>query len=135
MQARLADLWPRHAEALQSALRVRMADLVDGMQRLLRERAAREIKDSAAILTELRKNILDELNEPEVAQLALFTTEEQEQLRRNIDSLRARANEIRAEIERERRAIEARYADPTPHLFPICVTYLVPERIARQRGP
>jgi hypothetical protein len=135
MQAHLAGLWPRHADALQSALRVRMTDLIDGMQRLLRERAAREIKDSAAILDELRKNILDELQEPEVAQLALFTTEEHEQLRRNIDSLRARADEIPAEIERERRAIEARYADPTPDLFPICVTYLVPERIARQRGP
>jgi SMC interacting uncharacterized protein involved in chromosome segregation len=118
---------------LQSALRVRMTELIDGMQRLLRERAAREIKDSAAILDELRKNILDELNEPEVAQLALFT-EEREQLRRNLDSLRARADEIPAEIERERRAIEARYADPMPHLFPICVTYLVPERIARQEG-
>jgi hypothetical protein len=49
MQARLADLWPRHAEALQSALRVRMTERIDGMQLLLRERAAREIKDKLRV--------------------------------------------------------------------------------------
>jgi len=135
IQQRLAALWPGHAEALDNALKARMADRTNSLARSLEERAEKEIADKATILGELRRAILDELHEPESRQLALFSNVEQEQLQRNIDSLRRRADEIPAEIERERQATLARYADPTPHLFPVAVTYLVPESIARREGP
>ncbi len=133
-QERLASSWFQHADALQSALQARMNDRMAGLMRFLQDRAVKEARDSEAILTELRKSILAELDEPEIQQLALFTTAEQDQFQRNVDALRARADEIPAEIERERRAIEARYAEPTAHLFPVAVTYLIPASIARREA-
>jgi len=35
------------------------------------------------------------------------------------------------EIERETAAVRARFASPQPRLFPVAVTYLVPESLAR----
>jgi len=132
IQDRLAAAWPQHADALQSALQARQNDRMAGLTRFLQDRATKEARDSAAILTELRTSILAELDEPEVRQLALFTMVEQEQVQRTIDALRARADEIPAEIERERRAIQTRYAAPTAHLFPVAVTYLVPTSLAHR---
>jgi hypothetical protein len=116
------------------ALDARMAERTAGLVRLLQERADKELSDSHAILSELRASILAELDTPEVRQLSLFTTDVQDQAKRSVDSLRARAEAIPAEIEREAQAIKARYANPTPHLFPVAVTYLVPERSARGEG-
>ncbi len=73
-----------------------------------------------------------ELHQPDVLQLSLFSDPEREQFERNIDSLRARADQIPAEIDREAAAIRARYADPQTRLFPVAVTFLVPERLARE---
>ena len=46
-------------------------------------------------------------------------------------SLQSRVKEIPAEIEKETAAIMARYADPQPRMFPVAVTFLVPERMAK----
>jgi phosphoribosylaminoimidazole carboxylase (NCAIR synthetase) len=61
----------------------------------------------------------------------LFNTTEKEQFERNINSLKARVEQIPAEIEREVAAIGARFANPTPRLFPLAVTYLIPQKLAR----
>ena len=37
---------------------------------------------------------------------------------------------IPAEIEQEEKTIRARYARPAPRLFPVALTYLIPQRIA-----
>ncbi len=79
----------------------------------------------------MRQSILHELDEPEFKQLELFNTAETEQFERNINSLKARVEQIPAEIEREVAAIQARFANPTPRLFPLAVTYLVPQKLAR----
>ena len=39
--------------------------------------------------------------------------------------------QIPGEIEKETAAIKARFADPQPRMFPVAVTFLVPERMAR----
>jgi len=132
IQERLAASWPQHSDALAGALQARQNDRMAGLTRFLQDRATKEMRDSEAILTELRRSILSELDEPEVRQLTLFSTAEQDQLQRNIDALRARADEIPTEIERERSAIQARYAEPTAHLFPVAVTYLIPASMARR---
>ena len=41
-----------------------------------------------------------------------------------------RVREIPGEIERETAAIRARFADPQARMFPVAVTFLVPERMA-----
>jgi hypothetical protein len=58
-----------------------------------------------------------------------FAPLEKEQFERNADALRARLRAIPAEIERESAAIKARFADPEPRMFPVAVTFLVPQRL------
>jgi galactose-1-phosphate uridylyltransferase len=108
-----------------------MKDRTSGLQKKLMERSHKEAKDIEVILTELKKAIDAELNDPEYEQLTLFDDPEKEQFERNRDFLRARVKAIPEEIKRETAAIWSRYADPQPRMFPVAVTFLVPERMAR----
>jgi cobalamin biosynthesis Mg chelatase CobN len=134
IKQRLAAIWPAHHEALRQALEARMRERTAGLQKLLEERAGKEAADVTALLTELQQSIRAELAAPQNAQLELWTDPEREQRERNRASLHARLESIPGEIEQEARAIRARYADPAPRLFPVAVTYLVPERLAREAG-
>jgi hypothetical protein len=62
-------------------------------------------------------------------QLAGFSTAEREQFERNMSALQKRVEQIDTEIVREQAAIRKRYADPQPRLFPVAVTYLIPEHL------
>ncbi len=133
LKQRLADLWPSHEQAVHQALDVRMRERTAGLQKQLADRAEKEISDITAILTELRTSILAELRKLEgPIQLELFNQTEQEQWKRDRDSLSERAEQIPGEIEQETEAIRSRFADPRPRLFPVAMTYLVPEKIARE---
>ena len=83
-----------------------------------------------AILGELRASIRAQLNETN-PQLELFSIPEKEQFERDRGALEHRLAELPGEMEREAEHIQARYASPSPRLFPVAVTYLVPERLAR----
>ena len=76
----------------------------------------------------MRTVIWSELDE-QPRQLDLKFDEEQ-QRQRNRDALAARLEEIPGEIEQERERILQRYADPVPRLFPVAVTFLLPESMA-----
>ena len=131
MQGQLIELWPKVEPSLVSALDARMKDRLYGMQRLLEERQAKEIEDITTILNELKTTIegeLDDIAKP--VQLSLFNDNEMEQLTRNVDALRRRIRQIPEEIEEETRAIRARYLNPQPRMFPVALTFLVPEKIA-----
>ncbi|MFL9458487.1 MULTISPECIES: DISARM system SNF2-like helicase DrmD [Nostocales] len=134
MKAHLAQMWFKnnHTESLMKSLEVRMGDRTTGLQKSLLDRCEKEVKDITAILTELQQNIAKELQEPKVKQLELFTTNEREQLERNINSLKKRLEQIPLEIKQETDLIRKRFSNSTPRLFPLAVTYLVPEKIARQ---
>ena len=129
VKARLIGLWPKHSASLVKALEARMDDRAAGLQKELAERAEKEVQDTTAILTELRKTIQTELDEPEYKQLTLFEVPEREQFERNRDALKARVRAIPDEIERETAAIRSRFANPQARLFPVAVTYLVPESL------
>ena len=131
MQKRLLELWDKIGPSLAQSLEARMKDRTNGLQKKLAERADKEAQDIEAILTELKKAIETELAEPEYEQQTLFDAPEKEQFERNRDFLRARAKAIPDEIKRETAAIRSRYADPQPRMFPVAVTFLVPERMAR----
>jgi hypothetical protein len=132
VKQRLIELWPKHSASLIKALDARMDDRATGLQRELAERADKEVRDITAILTELRKAIQGELDDPEYQQLELFSTPEREQFERNADALRARVRQIPDEIDKETAAIRARFASPQPRLFPVAVMYLVPQKYARE---
>jgi hypothetical protein len=127
---RLVKLWPSVKPAIERSLDVRVQERTAGIARLLRERQEKEMSDIEAILSALAKAIEMELEEPEYRQLELFTDNERSQLSRNTQALQARLDRIPAEIEAEKEAVRGRFADPQPRLFPVAVTFLVPERLA-----
>ena len=126
----LLRLYPALTEPLAAALEARLKDRVSGLEKRLAERADKEAGDIAAVLTELKRAIESELDDPEYIQPLLFSDPEREQFERNKDALRLRVQEIPSEIERETAAIRARFADPQARMFPVAVTFLVPEKLA-----
>lgn len=131
MQQKLLSLWERFAPPLAQSLEARVKERTAGLQKKLGERAEKEAEDIRAVLLELKKAIDAELNVPEYQQLALFDDLETDQFERNKDFLRERSKAIPAEIERETEAVKARFADPQPRMFPVAVTFLVPERMRK----
>lgn len=130
VEQRLQRLWPDIESALKSALEARMQDRAASLERLLERQAEKEINDITAILRELERTIRAELDEPDQVQLELFSPPEREQYNRNVAALQARLEQIPAEIEQETDLIRQRYADPQPRLFPVAVTFLVPQKLS-----
>ena len=130
VQAKLLEIYPNLTSSLATALETRLKDRVDGLQKRLAERAEKEARDIESILTELKKAIEAELDEPEYIQTSLFDDPERERFECNKDAMRARVREIPDEITRETAAIRSRFAHPQARLFPVAVTFLVPKNLA-----
>ncbi|MGC4044835.1 MAG: DISARM system SNF2-like helicase DrmD [Armatimonas sp.] len=132
MQEQLAALWPQHERGLHSALDARARDRRDGLEKSLSERAEKEQADVEAVLLELKRSIEASFADDETLQLELdlFTSAEKEQFELNRHSLTERLRQIPDEIEREKQAIRNRFAAPELRLFPVAVTYVVPEGMA-----
>lgn len=132
VRARLLDLYPSLTSSLASALEARMKQMVDGLHKRLTDRAEKEAKDIESILTELKKSIEAELKDPAYIQPSLFESDNEalERFDRNRDAMRGRAAEIPEEIKRETAAIRMRFTDPQARMFPVAVTFLVPEKMA-----
>ena len=117
------------------ALEARMKDRTDGLQKALAERAEKEAADITAILTELQQTIQDEARRPGTSaddvRSGFRPMKSGTSLSGTSTALRARVQAIPGEIEKETEAIKARFADPQPRMFPVAVTYLVPEKMAR----
>ncbi|VBT21728.1 helicase SNF2 family protein [Burkholderia pseudomallei] len=131
LQQRLITLWPTHEDGVLRALEARMKDRTETLQSRLDERADREITAMRAVLSELQASIRSQLHEVK-PQLELFSTPEKDQFERDRSALERRLDELPEEMEQEGKIILARYAEPNPRLFPVSVTYLVPEFLARQ---
>jgi len=128
IRRRLAELWPQLAKPLQAALDVRARDRTQSIQRQLAERAEGEVKKIQTIFAELDRTIRAELDDPHQLELfGTYTEMEREQARRNRDFLADRLRQIPGDLTREIETIRKRFADPEPRLFPVAVTFLVPE--------
>ena len=108
-----------------------MENRTQGLQKKLTERCEKEVENITAVLTELRQQIINELDEPEIKQMELFSSAEKEQLERNLSSLRLWIEQIPQEIEQEAEIIRARFAEPMPRLFPLAATYLIPQKLVK----
>ena len=98
------------------------------LQNVLKDRENKEVEDITKILEELRKAISKELEKtgkPE--QMDLFNDEEKEQFRQDINALRHRLQEIPEEIEREVEHIKKRFMNTQARIFPVALTFLVPD--------
>jgi hypothetical protein len=129
-QEQFKALWPRIREGVMGALEARMRERNAGLERQLNEQQEREVADLKAILDELARTIREELEAQPPVQPDLPGIE-RKQLEVNRQAIRARLEAIPDEIARETEQIRARYANPTPRLFPVAVTFLVPERLVR----
>jgi hypothetical protein len=114
---------------LLTAIDARMNDRVTGINRELEQRRDRDLKDIESVMTELASSIKARLDDDDDGQMFLegMTPDEKDQLDRNRDALRRRLAAIPADLKREQEEIRRRFADPTPRLFPLAVTILVPE--------
>lgn len=130
--ATLQKSWPKIEAAALAAAEARSSDRMKNLQSTLERRRTQEMDDIAKVLAELARSIRQKLGEADPAQLSFWTTEEQDQLRRNADSLRVRLAAIPEEIEKERLLIAGRYAEPVARTFPVAVVFVVPESMARR---
>lgn len=132
LQQRLLKIYPALVPSLFAALEARSKDRLNGILNLLSDRSSLESKNIETVLNELANSIRKELDEPEIRQLELFTSEEKEQLNRNMDALKRRLAAIPDEIEQEKKIILKRYENPEMRTFPVGVQFIVPEKLASQ---
>jgi len=128
VEDRLIELWTRHREQLLSALEARMNERTKNLESILKDRAETEAAKLTTVLRELERAIQNELDDGGMIQLAFDFAEEQEQRERDLSALRRRLEEIPGEIEEETEHLRARYRNPSARLFPVAVTYLIPQR-------
>jgi superfamily II DNA or RNA helicase len=126
----LASRWDSYSQPLFVGLERRARDRADSLKKALAEREQEDVSTIEHVLSELRRSIEQELKQPETEQLALFAPEEREQFQRDVEALHRRLETIPEDIERETDAIQRRYAEPEPRLFPAAVTFLVPDSLA-----
>lgn len=133
VQEILMGLWDDIRDGLELALERRGEGKLETLEKTLDERMAKEQENIETILRELERTIQNELK-TDIYQLELpgFSDNEMDQVRRNVSALRARLEQIPNEIDREKASIALRYEDPQPRLFPVAVTFLVPERMNSQ---
>jgi superfamily II DNA or RNA helicase len=128
----LGALWPKLEHSLVQALEARKADRMQYLLSTLQRRRDKDIEDITRILEELKTSVEAELaRELEPEQLQIWADPERDQFRRNLNSLRARVAAIPEEIQRETEVTRRRYANPDARLFPVALTFLVPESLCR----
>jgi superfamily II DNA or RNA helicase len=130
MRDRFSAIWPNLRQSVAEALRARTKDRTENLDATLAELASREKRNIAEILNELKRTLEAELTTPDQLplDLGLDNRAGSEEL------LTRRVAQIPGEIEAEHAQIDRRFAGPTPRLFPVAVTFLVPESLARREG-
>ncbi|MBF2759131.1 MAG: DEAD/DEAH box helicase [Ectothiorhodospiraceae bacterium AqS1] len=121
----------KQEDAILRAVQARSSERLRNLQSTLENRKRQEIDNIEAILSELARAIENELKsglKPE--QIGLFTDEERNQVRRDIDALKARLARLPYEKEQEIESIENRYRDFMPRTLPVAVIFLVAESTA-----
>ena len=108
-----------------------MRERTKNLETTLAARAEQEVARFEAVLKELQRAIEQELQTEVNPQMAFWTEDETSQRERDEQGLRRRLAEIPGEMQREAAHLRARFRDPSPRLFPIAVTYLVPPATLR----
>lgn len=127
--AMLRERFDSAQKSIRATAEVRSDDRLKFLKSTLERRKLGDIADIAGLLDELVKAIKIELEDSSrMKQLELGFTPENErmQLRRDVDSLRARLARIPEEREQEIVSIERRYSDLAHRTFPVAVTFILP---------
>jgi hypothetical protein len=132
----LKERFERHEEAVRAAVETRSRERLRYLQNTLTRRKEIEIGDLMTVLDDLEKSIRKELADeslPKQLTLPGMSSEETNQIRRDIASLQARLSVSLTRKRRERVAIESRYTDPTDRTFPVAVVFLMPHALRVNR--
>ena len=132
--ATLRDRFSQNEESILKAVEARSRERLEFLANTLGRRREQEEKDLNQVLDGLVKMIETELEEASRdVQLELWPTDQREQLRRDLEALRARLDRIPEERRRETAAIRQRYVDPADRTFPVAIEFIVPEDFTEGR--
>ena len=119
-------------EDVRKAYEGRAAERAKSLRGALEKRRATEIANVDALLTELENGIKKELKEAgegKIFQMSFegFDDEAKQEVKRDLDALRARLAQIPEERRKEKAILEQHYSDMKDLTFPVAILFLVPE--------
>lgn len=123
----LKDRFQHQEQSIRAAIEVRSRDRLKFLENAIYRRRDSEINDLKSILDELEIGIRKELGDQKPQQMELWPEEQRNQLRRDLDALRARLARIPDERNKEIATIESRYEKVSDRTFPVAVIFLVPQ--------
>jgi hypothetical protein len=135
VRTRLLESYDSSGEAIIAAVDARSKDRLKHLESTLERRKQADIDDIGTVLDELEKTIEREINESKAIQLELWPEDERQQLRRDVDALRARLKRIPEERIQEIAAITQRYAGFQHRTFPAAVVLVVPQSFVKGGQP
>ncbi|WP_432075988.1 DISARM system SNF2-like helicase DrmD [Streptomyces wuyuanensis] len=133
-----AEAWPRLEKPLHDSLNARARERGASLESALATRHTEEENRIQATLDRFEATLrakLKEEGDDANEQIALFgtrevTTAEQRQYREDRERWQDRIEGLGAERDRELAAIVARYREPSSHLFPVAVVFVIPAKEA-----
>jgi superfamily II DNA or RNA helicase len=126
--ALLAKRYHGAADSILTTMDARSRDRLQYLETALLRRQQSEIEDIHGLLTELEKAIAREITEAALpVQLELWSDTEKQQLRRDVEALRARLARIPAERDQEVESIRQRYTGLMHRTFPVAIVVIVPK--------
>jgi hypothetical protein len=120
--------------SIMKAIEARSRERRDFLSSAIQRRRDQEVADLNQVLDDLTRMIERELKDSnQYVQGEFWPIDQQEALRRDIESLRLRLQRIPEEREREVENIRRRYADPIDRTFPVAVEFIVPAHFMEGR--
>lgn len=127
----LKERFEANEAAIMQMVEARSRDRLRNLENTLNSRKDQEIKNIGSVLDELTRSIQEELDKeskPEQLDwISQLLEDERTQVRRDIEALKARLEQIPEERTLEIEAIERRYDGFAARTFPVAVIFLVPE--------
>ena len=132
--ATLCERFSESEKSVRKAVEARSRERLKFLANTLNRRREQEEKDLNQVLDGLVNMIEAELDqESREVQLELWPSDQREQLRRDLEALRARLDRIPEERRREIAAIQRRYEEPVDRTFPVAIEFIVPENFTEGR--
>ncbi|MGM7724083.1 DISARM system SNF2-like helicase DrmD [Metabacillus sp. Hm71] len=129
----LKQRFESNEEAIISTVEARSRERLKYLENSIKRRKKGEIEDITAILDDLEKLIEREIKEQKTEQLQFdfWPDDQRNQLRRDVDALRARLSRIPDEKKLEIATVQERYSNLIDRTFPVAVVLLVPESLLK----
>jgi hypothetical protein len=121
--ANVRTMWPNLEPILRRTLEARMKERTETLHSRIQRKRDAEKAEVEKILLELRTQLQQGLEKPDQLELDFGELDRADYS----NLLRHRIAQIPEEIKREHAALDERYAEPTPRLFPLAITIVLPK--------